>query len=414
MEVDYRIYYHPNARYPLYTATDAQLLEVLGARRSATMRLLQRYALEEVARRYSKPSLDKRPLQEGSVLSLRGRTSFKVRELEGLLAPLGIRVHSRMLSRETTHVLMGHHLPALEPLKGKTLMSEQELQHFLDQNARPYLQQVPNPDWVTYLNNLLLSEREEDVQIALGLFEVAGFVPDTLFAIILAIKLADNSKLKKTLIPYVERYATPSMYHFFTLQHRLNTHQEGALASSIYNSAKSFPNHLQNFGLDLARLLYAHRKRGFLYLWRHTPIEQEIKQTLEDFREGLLLDLSDKGITFLPKAIGTLKNLQELRLNDNPQLKRLPSTLAHLDQLTTLDLSKTRIRDLRSLYRLQRLKILRLDYTGISIGSIQSIPNLEQLHLPYHMALVPSDQSLRRIKGAAIRQALSNLDVVFY
>lgn len=415
--INYSSYYDPNARYPLASATKQQLSELLSARRSAKIKLLQRYALEEVVRRHQGPQLAQRPLTNTSVLSTRGTVSFRNSTLKQQLASTGVEFLGKQLKPETTHILLGvkmGYVSALQSLTHQTLVLEQDVQRFLDQKAQLYLQQAIHPDWVDYLNNLLLSKREEDLQIALGLFEVAGFVPETMLAVILAIKLAKKKKLKKALATYVERYASSPMYHFFTLQYDLNTKVERRLSSSIKRYTQDFPHHLRSFGLDLARLLYLHHKKGFLYLWRHSPDPKEIVQLLEDLCEGYTLDLSNKGITFLPKVLEKFSHLQILRLNNNPRLKQLPKSIAQLAQLRVLDLTQTSVRDLRRLCQLPNLKVLHIGVSGIPIDVLANIHTLEVLHLPHHIDLIPTEGSSQRIPALEVQEYLGYLTILFF
>lgn len=407
--IDYSSYYNPNARHPLASATEQQLSELLNTRRSAKIKLLQRYALEEVVRRHQGPPLAQRPLTSTSVLSIRGTVSFRNSSLKQQLASTGVAFLGKRVKPETTHVLLGvkmGYVSALQSLPHQTLVLEQDVQRFLDQKAQPYLQQAINPAWIDYLNDLILSKREADLQIALGLFEVAGFVPETMLAVILALKLTRKKTLKKALVTYVERYASSPMYHFFTLQYDLNTEVEKRLTNSIQRYTQDFPHHLRSFGLDLARLLYLHHKKGFLYLWHYSPDSKEIVQSLEDLCEGYLLDLSNRGITFLPEVLGKFSHLQTLRLNNNPQLKQLPKSIDQLAQLRVLDLTQTSIRDLRRLCQLPNLKTLYLGIGGIPIDVLANIHTLEVLYLPHHVDLIPTEGSLQRIPAIEVQEYL--------
>ncbi|KAG3197480.1 hypothetical protein PC128_g6820 [Phytophthora cactorum] len=81
------------------------------------------------------------------------------------------------------------------------------------------------------------------------------------------------------------------------------------------------------------------------------------------------LDLSFnqlEGPHAIPDAIGSLVALRELYVNNNPRLKRLPSSLAHCTKLQVLDASSSALDTLpQELGRLQHLRVINIDDTPL-------------------------------------------------
>jgi internalin A len=83
-------------------------------------------------------------------------------------------------------------------------------------------------------------------------------------------------------------------------------------------------------------------------------------------KEITYLDLSEKGLTVLPPAIGQLSHLTELKLWGN-ELTELPPEIAQLTQLRKLNLARNKLRILPSeIAELTHLKILQLGHNPLS------------------------------------------------
>ncbi|GMF32179.1 unnamed protein product [Phytophthora lilii] len=81
------------------------------------------------------------------------------------------------------------------------------------------------------------------------------------------------------------------------------------------------------------------------------------------------LDLSFnqlEGLQAIPDAIGSLVELRELYVNNNPSLKQLPSTLVHCTKLQVLDASSSALNALpQELGRLQHLRVINIEDTPL-------------------------------------------------
>ena len=116
------------------------------------------------------------------------------------------------------------------------------------------------------------------------------------------------------------------------------------------------------------------------------------------------LKLSSNSIKTIPKGIGDLASLRELDLSGNP-LQALPESFGNLSKLETLDLSNTSLKTLPdSIGGLVSLQSLNLSNTPVqhlpsAIGQLES---LKTLHLPETIEEVPKElghiTSLSRIE----------------
>jgi internalin A len=111
-----------------------------------------------------------------------------------------------------------------------------------------------------------------------------------------------------------------------------------------------------------------------------------IKVIKKAARKGAMtLDLSNRGITELPKEIGQLVNLQELNLSYN-KLSTLPEQIGQLVELQHLDLSGNKLTMLpEEIGQLVNLRYLALSHNHLS-GIPEKIGQLAKLRILYlHM-----------------------------
>ncbi|KAK3439252.1 hypothetical protein EUGRSUZ_C03970 [Eucalyptus grandis] len=154
-----------------------------------------------------------------------------------------------------------------------------------------------------------------------------------------------------------------------------------------------------------------------------TPITK-LLHSIGNLRWLKLMILSSSKISELPKSIGTLENLEELRANNCVNLKgEIPSELAGLSQLEILSLSGTKVNRLpmtiNQLFNLRQLElqncmefqllpnlptsVTRLDLTSSSLQAIPDLSNLTNLG----QIVYPNLEWLGRL------HELSSLHVIF-
>lgn len=403
---------------PLIDWSDDQLLTVLQAWRNAENKPRQAHALRELVLRYASTDLSQRPLEAGALLCLQGIHSFKVTNLRQRLAALDIQLTKDL--DQATHVLIGPKLTAIAPLKDKTLLIEQDLQRFLDQVEQPYLQQEKSVDQVQNLRQLLLSNNLADQWVVATLFEGGGFVDNLLLETIMVAKMTPDKKLRQKLAIYIKRYAEPSLYQLYTMRHHWNIQSERKLTKLIRKSTKHLKTAKKrvDLGLQIARILYDYKGTGLQYLWYRLRQPQEVINLLQEHVQNLRLDLSNRDISFLPKAIGQLSTLQELNLSNNPELSALPETFKELKALHTLYLCGTSVYQLDVLQQLPKLHTLVLGHAYLYAEQLILLSQLQELHLPNNICLMLSlddriDLTPQRL-AHLLHQALPKLKIVWY
>lgn len=387
---DQELNYSPNTKRPMEKIADVILLDILTAK-SVGMKIktLQKEALEEIVSRYSNPTLDKSPLQKQAKLALLGKTTFKITNLKEKLQVLGIPL-SNQIEEDTTHILIGQKLSSLDGFKGKTILLEQDLQKFLDQEEKPYLQQEEQKGDLENIIPLLHSEDKNNQQLAVSLMQGGGFPKELINHVFVAIKTTQNPKirtaLKKILIPHLstEGQARLSQNYGLTTVLEEFTVVTNILKYTLGKKYKKTPVPVEFDGLEIARILFKYYQVGFLYLWIYSKDQEEIKESLTHFIQGNQLDLSSKGVSCLPDALADFPTLETIILNYNYELKKLPEVLTKLPNLHTLKLIGTfiNITDL-SFPKIKNLQELEWSGSGMDLESLGEIelPQLKILRL---------------------------------
>ncbi|MCU0425311.1 MAG: IPT/TIG domain-containing protein [Candidatus Kapabacteria bacterium] len=87
-----------------------------------------------------------------------------------------------------------------------------------------------------------------------------------------------------------------------------------------------------------------------------------------------LLNLSQNALSgAIPEALGTMRNLRDLRLNNNQLTGSIPASFAQLQRLLVLDLSVNELTNALPLQSLPRLDTLRLDSNRFTFGSLEPL-----------------------------------------
>ncbi|WP_052435934.1 leucine-rich repeat domain-containing protein [Neochlamydia sp. EPS4] len=119
---------------------------------------------------------------------------------------------------------------------------------------------------------------------------------------------------------------------------------------------------------------------------KYLPLEKQgelLRDWIEENCKNItMLDLSKKGLTYLPPEIGQLSDLQTLSLNQN-QLTSLPTEIGQLSQLQKLYLSQNQLTSLPTeIGQLSKLQYLLLDQNQLTalpteIGQLSQLEWLE-------------------------------------
>ena len=378
------ITYHDRTPYPLRDVADNHLVDILDVKRVGVIRNIQPEAIDEIIRRYSEHPFNEQPLRAGCSLALFGKTHFKQRDLQQRLKALGIEWHKEIVP-DTTHVLVGWKIDTLRTLQKKILLSERELQQFLDEAEQPYLRDNnQNEGALDHLKQLLLSPKEDNQKLAVELIKGGGFSEELITPAFVASKIASSKSFRAFLKQTLDRYLSPVAREHANKNYRLAGVPEHKIDQNIKKYTKylsTAPGEIRLDGLAIAQCLYQSQKTGIQYLWKNLQDQEAIEALLRSFVVDGVLDLSDKGISQLPEAIGQLSEIHTLDLSNNIELAHLPKNIVQLEQLESLDLTFTFINDVHVLKPMSQLKKLRLIQPIRYIEGLDTLTQLQELHL---------------------------------
>lgn len=127
---------------------------------------------------------------------------------------------------------------------------------------------------------------------------------------------------------------------------------------------------------------------------------------LENYKSLKKLEMHKSGIEELPETIGELKNLKHLVMSENPELKKLPSSLCKLFNLEILNLRSCSISTIPD--QIDNLQLLKfLDLSNNDIGwlpeSLKYLENLEDLHLNLNRLNYRNYSPIYRLKEKGVK-----------
>lgn len=346
-EIDYyHIAYHLHEN-PLEGYSYEDLLEISSVSREEVPfnhLKMRELAVQMLVDKHAYPPLSENPLTAGAVLCLIGTSVFKVKDLRTRLEAFGID-YSAKINEHTTHVLIGanpKNKKGLEQYK-VTLLTDQLLQAELDRLEQPYLQEQ-GASTTAHLSDLLMSLEEDNVLLAIELIKGGGFPKELIPQAFWAMKSSSNKTIYKELKEILDKYLSAAGKKAIrkTLQIDLYT-TEFELTKKLHEFCRRAPD---LDAMEIAWQLFKYHKKGMQYIWRHSKDSALRKKVIEGLIEEDTLDISDKGISTLPKEIEEYPQITKVLLVGN-ELGSIPIVLYKLPKLKHLDLSKN--------YRLQNL-----------------------------------------------------------
>jgi hypothetical protein len=345
---------------------------------------------------YFPPALATHPLQAGAVISITGRTGFKIKELKPALEQQGMR-YQKKLDEHITHLVVGR-LPKLtieEVLKHKiTFISEAQLNQYLQEQAPPdptkYLlqQDEHTPETVNNLKDLLLSEDSSNVALAVELIKSGGFPTELHTELFMAYKMVDDLAVRKQIKPLLEKHSSEKAKE--AIRQRMSLFSEHIGEMRLRRNINKYTKDNELDGVKIAHYFWQRYRKGILYIFSYGNSEQ-IKEVLP---EGDTLDLSGLKINALPDELAQCSQLKHVLLKDC-QFAVFPKVLLQLPQLETLNLALNQIGRLPDeLPQLTKLKKLDLSYNFFQSFPelLYQLPQLEYISLKtWHIPAVTPD-----------------------
>lgn len=108
-------------------------------------------------------------------------------------------------------------------------------------------------------------------------------------------------------------------------------------------------------------------------------IQSEYLERIGEITSIKRLDLSNCGLTYLPESIRNLKDLRTLKINENPDIKRIPSWISELTKLQNLHFAACDIQEDIDLGGNLELEELSLDYNSKLTSLPSNIDKLKKL-----------------------------------
>lgn len=302
-------------------ATDIKQLEVIRLK-----------ALEYYSKRWTAV------LTPDSQLAVVGKLSTNKRELQKKLKVQGIKYSSKVTD-ETTHLLLGQlsNKAYEKPLQNKLpILTEQQVLTFINEHSEQYLvDDVPAEDGQTeHIGQLLLSDQNENILLALMLFKQGGFPKELLTELFIVHKQTEDSVIQREVERLIRQYASIGLVDELKKNRAIFSNYASEIG--IKRKLKSLEKHLELDCLKIAWYGYHRYKKGITYLLKALSKERSI-QLLKQLIKEEQLSLAHIGLTTVPPAVFELSELKVLDLSYNYQLRTISlKLLKKLHQLNLL------------------------------------------------------------------------------
>ncbi|MGB0929449.1 MAG: leucine-rich repeat domain-containing protein [Chitinophagales bacterium] len=375
---------------------------------------IRRVAISYLKYFHSKGTIEDFPIEESSEIVFVGQTKhLKFREVRERLLPLGVGCKV-FVKKTTTHVVLGGGAK-----KGKgflehdvTIISPKELNIALERLEQPYLLEKTedSSDNVQNLANLLLSNQDENIALALEIFKGGGFPKELLHELLIAYKMTHTTKIRERARALLYLHISDSSKHALKRLHNLSKGiSERSLAKGIYRMTNDAP---EFDGVKIAQLMYEKHHKGLTYLLEYLP-HQEKMDWLKKRIQNDELNLSKSSVYKLPKEIGQLKSVKSVNVS-NCSFSSVPQVLSKLPKLEKIDLSNNRIYNLPVHFsKMNNLKCLNISNNGFRDVPpiLLKMPQLEELHINFRAWIWQRSTTIH--EGIEeLKQALPNCKIV--
>lgn len=371
---------------------------------------LRELALNELLQHYSIPSLAENPLRAGSEIAMVGDSVFEFSELKQRLQPFGIQL-AKTIKDSTTHVLLSTNPSTSKGLENvhRTLMQDQDLQAALDELEKPYLKEKDKDTGVivAQIENLLMSDNEENIWVALQLIEGGGFPKELIPAAFVVLKLTKNKKIYQQIKMILSKYLSEKTQK--SLQRTMSFYK-GMPELNFQKSIQAFAGGKPDLDAEkIAFLMYQYHKTGLQYLFEYAKDKEGIRKIIKQFIQGEILDLSKKDISKLPDVLVEFQDIKTVILADN-RFIGVPPILLQMPNIRHLDISKTNINQVGTvLPRMQNLRHLTMYATIDDWKYLQKLVQLQQLEV-----LEWSGHALSPEKKEFLKMGLPNCKISFF
>ncbi|HAS43214.1 MAG TPA: hypothetical protein DCS93_22230 [Microscillaceae bacterium] len=359
------------------------------------------------------PTLEQHPLQKDAVIAKIGKTGIKVNSLKPELGTLGIKYQAKF-DAKVTHLVMGRlpKLPIEELLNHSfTFISEAQLNTFIESQQAPdpskYLLQPDNAlaaENIENLKNLLLSEDDQNIAIAIELIKGGGFPKELHTELFMAYKMVSEPKVRKGIKPLLEKYSSEKAKEAMRLRHALFT--ESMDEMKLRRNINKYTKDNEFDGPKIARYFWDRYKKGILYLFSYGSGEQ----ILNVLPKGDVLNLNEYTINALPGELAQLTTLKKVYLN-GCSFMVFPKVLLQMPQIEVLHMERNYLEKLpQEITKMKGLKEL-----SMSFNLIKTLPEvlLEMPHLEKIMIKSWYEPRIDTAMLEKVKEKLPNCELIY-
>ncbi len=351
---------------------------------------LQTNALSYI-RKNAPLKLGQHPLQQGSVVAVLGKTSFKKIEIKERLEKVGLNYNTKITS-QTTHVVIEKGAPNYNGVdqEGLVYISDSDLQEFLTKVDTLYLNESTTSDEeIENVQALLVSKNDDSINVGLEMMSSLG-VPEKLITELFiickdpAIASKVRNKAKKLLLNYAST----------ELKALMEQYNRAKIMTPLFHKSSNFKipfimkEFTKNTELDAIKIAqYVISNYGFYFITCYAFLlndENRVKVLtwlIEEKRTSSIevsylnnpdnlfklplqfieqLEYNNLRSNTLPKDLFTYKNLRKLNINYN-SLDHIPADFSQLEALEYLDISGNNFTQFPTiLVKMENLKTIKL------------------------------------------------------
>jgi Leucine-rich repeat (LRR) protein len=299
--------------------------------------------------------------QAGDKIIIKGKLKGKVSELKKRLQEINVQTGIKV-GKQATHLLLGSmpgatHWMIDSPL---TFLTEQSIVAQLNRLQQPYLLSTSEPHNLEHIRELLHSERNENILLALEILKGGGLPMCLLTELFLVYKFTPVQKIKRMIYEIVGQYAP---MNFVTA---LKSRKPIGDRLSEMTRCQNLEYYCQTGQLDkryIAFYLYNRGNYGILFALMHLDTPDKKAYFSEILKTGHL-SLSGLDLTHLPEDMGELSGLTHLDISYN-KFTEVPAPLFKCKELKSLYI--------RGLYEIHKKP-----------DDLWKIPSLETVYVGYN------------------------------
>lgn len=376
---------------------------------------IRRNAIIYLQQFYCKNTIEECPIQKGSELVFVGNSQYlKFREVKERLQPFGVQCKIKV-KETTTHVVLGELAKSDKGflVHDVTIITPKQLNEELERLEKPYLleEHEDTEDHVNGLRDLLLSGQDENIALALEIVKSGGFPKELLTDLLIVYKSQDferkvREKLKKLLFIHVGMEGQ-------TVVKKMKGLNEYSTEKTLIEDLGKLARLVPEFdSVKIGEYMYDKYKVGRCFLMEHLPLEEGL-EWVNRYVTGNELNLSDSKFYRLPKTVAHLPELTSVNLR-NCRFTTVPAVLNKLPNLEKLDMSNNCLSAL-SLHLVHNKKLKVLSVGGNRFKRVPTVlfkmTQLKELHIRFNPWAWNNVQTLKG-EVEKLREALPNCKIV--